>query len=198
MSTCRPYDAVVASTRDKLVEAAAHLLDQGGPAAVTLRAVADKCGISHNAPYKHFASKQALLAAIASRELSRNADAQPRARGRADPLSKLRQMIHGYVRWARARPERFKLTFQAWSQSTDELTQAAGAARQRLIQAVSDAMESGQIVSGDAERVAYLILALAHGAADLALGGHLSATGKGKADPEGLIDDLLRILRNRR
>jgi hypothetical protein len=29
------------------------------------------------------------------------------------------------------------------------------------------------------------------------LGGHLSAGGKGKADPEDLIDDLLSVLRPR-
>jgi AcrR family transcriptional regulator len=193
LSTWGHYDAAVRSTRDKLVEAAARLLDQGGPAAVTLRAVADRCGVSHNAPYKHFASKEALLAAIASRELA--GSPQPAQSKGADALATLRTMIHGYVRWARSHPARFKLTFGAWSQGTDELAQAASAARQRLVQAVAAAMQAKQIARGDPERVGYLILALAHGAADLALGGHLSASGKGKAEPEDLVDDLLAILR---
>jgi AcrR family transcriptional regulator len=183
----------MAGTRDRLIEAAAKLLDKGGPAAVTLRAVADRCGVSHNAPYKHFASKQDLLAAIASRELVGRSDVSP-AKG-SDALGRLQEMIYGYARWAQARPARFKLTFGPWSAATDELTQAAAAARQRLIEAVADAMNARVIARRDPERVAYLILALAHGAADLALGGHLSATGKGKADPQDLIDDLLALLR---
>ena len=42
------------STRDQLVAAAARLLDEGGPEAVTLRAVAQAVGVSHHAPYRHF------------------------------------------------------------------------------------------------------------------------------------------------
>jgi AcrR family transcriptional regulator len=161
---------------------------------VTLRAVADRCGVSHNAPYKHFANKEELLAAIASRELMGGASTSTRLAQRADALSRLRQLIHGYVHWARARPARFKLTFGPWSQSTAELKEAAASAQQRLIAAVAEAMQAKQIRRGDPERVAYLILALAHGATDLALGGHLAANGKGKADPEDLVDDLLAIL----
>jgi hypothetical protein len=39
------------------------------------------------------------------------------------------------------------------------------------------------------------MLSLAHGAVALALAGHLSAKGKGAADPEMLIDDLFSFLR---
>ena len=57
------------STRDRLAAAAASLLDGGGPDAVTLREVGRMAGVSHNAPYKHFADKSALLAEIATRQL---------------------------------------------------------------------------------------------------------------------------------
>jgi AcrR family transcriptional regulator len=59
-------------TRDDLIEVATGLLDRGGVAAVTLREVGRLAGVSHNAPYKHFADKQALLAAVAARDLARN------------------------------------------------------------------------------------------------------------------------------
>jgi hypothetical protein len=42
--------------------------------------------------------------------------------------------------------------------------------------------------------VLVLVLALAHGAVDQALAGHLSASEKGGADPEDLCDDLLNYL----
>src|SRR5258706_16439702 len=58
-------------TRTLLVTAAAELLDKGGPAAVTLRDVGRMAGGLHNAPYKHLADKEELLAAGASPGLPR-------------------------------------------------------------------------------------------------------------------------------
>ncbi len=183
-----------AETREMLVAAAAELLDRGGPAAVTLREVGRRAGVSHNAPYKHFKSKEDLLAAIASRELSRQAAAMNRAGARTSPLEALRSLMHGYVRWARAYPARFKLTFGPWSHDSKELGEAATSARAGLIDIVRAAQQRGQLGHGDPERIASVMLALAHGAADLALGGHLSSAGKGHADPEDLVDDLVRAL----
>ena len=187
-----------AETRETLVAAAAELLDHGGPAAVTLREVGKRAGVSHNAPYKHFKSKEDLLAAIASRELSHQANAMNRAGARTSPLDALRSLMRGYVRWARAYPARFKLTFGPWSHDSAELGEAATHARAGLIDIVHAAQERGQLGPGDPERIASLMLALAHGAADLALGGHLSAAGKGHADPEDLVDDLFSRLESRK
>lgn len=181
-------------TRAQLVSAAARLLDQGGPAAVTLREVGRLAGVSHNAPYKHFADKQDLLAAIASRELTRRSAIMADA-GPASPVERLRQIMRGYIAWARAKPARFKLTFGAWTRGNDELGEAAHLSRRRLIDTVAAAQAAGELPAGDPDRLAALFLALAHGAADLALSGHLSAPGKGSADPEDLLDDLIGYLR---
>jgi AcrR family transcriptional regulator len=54
------------TTDKRLIEAAAKLLDAGGEEAVTLRTVGHTPGVSHNAPYKHFANRSALLAAVAA------------------------------------------------------------------------------------------------------------------------------------
>src|SRR5215475_3509157 len=102
---------MASDTRSALVTAAAELLDQGGPAAVTLREVGKRAGVSHNAPYKHFANKEDLLAAIASRELSRQSEQMNAIDLRKKPLETLRRLMHAYIEWARTYPERFKLTF---------------------------------------------------------------------------------------
>jgi AcrR family transcriptional regulator len=187
---------MASDTRTLLVAAAGDLLDLGGPAAVTLREVGRRAGVSHNAPYKHFKSKEDLLAAIASRELDR----QSRAMGAADsrtgkPIEKLRRLMHGYIRWARAYPQRFQLTFGPWTHQSQELGTAASRSRARLIDLARTAQRAGELPPGSPERIAYLMLALAHGAVDLALAGHLSAKGKGGADPEMLINDLFSLLR---
>jgi AcrR family transcriptional regulator len=182
-------------TRTLLVAAAADLLDLGGPAAVTLREVGRRAGVSHNAPYKHFKNKEDLLAAIASRELDRQSRAMGAAVSKAGrPIEKLRRLMHGYIRWARAHPQRFRLTFGSWTHDSQELGAAASRSRARLIDLARTAQRAGELPPGNPERIAYLMLTLAHGAVDLALAGHLSAKGKGAADPEMLIDDLFSLL----
>lgn len=182
------------STRDRLIRAATELLDEGGPAAVTLREVGRLAGVSHNAPYKHFTSKADLLAAVAARELApQNGDRYPRQAGRSAAGS-LRAMMHRYVRWATRYPARFKLTFGPWSTDSAELAAAAATARAALVEAVERAQASKALPQGDPERLAALILACTHGAADLSISGHLSRTGKGRADPDDLVDDLFKYL----
>jgi AcrR family transcriptional regulator len=178
-------------TRQRLIDAAAQLLDLGGPAAVTLRDVGRAAGVSRTAPYRHFADKHALLAAVAARELERQGANLARA---GASTGDVRAMLQGYVRWARRYPERFHLTYGRWERGDAGLGEAAGAARTALDRAVAAAQARGELPAGDPERLASLLLALAHGAADLALAGHLSAAGKGKADAEDLVADLFAYL----
>jgi len=178
-------------TRERLIAAAAHLLDQGGPAAVTLRDVGRAAGVSHNAPYRHFADKQTLLAAVAARELTRQGANLAGAGGAPD----VGAMLQGYVRWAMRYPERFRLTFGRWDRDDAGLGEAAGGARRALNAAVATAQARGELPAGDPQRLASLLLALAHGAADLALSGHLSGPDKGGASAADLVADLFARLR---
>ncbi|MDF3335868.1 helix-turn-helix domain containing protein [Mycolicibacterium septicum] len=52
--------------RRALLDDAAELLGAGGPAAVTLREVGAREGVSRGAPYRHFADKESLVAAVAA------------------------------------------------------------------------------------------------------------------------------------
>lgn len=183
-------------TRDLLVEAAARLLDEGGVEGVTLREVGRMAGVSHNAPYKHFASKQALLAAIAARDLARERDAIAAQTTPATPPEQaLRVVLRHYADWALHYPARFKLAFGAWQAASPELDQAAHEAQALLTGIVAAAQEAGALPAGDPVRLAALVRALAHGAADLASAGHLAPDGKGHAGPGDLIDDMLLYLR---
>jgi AcrR family transcriptional regulator len=184
----------MASTREKLVEAAAGLLEEGGPSAVTLREVGRRVGVSHNAPYKHFADKEELLAAVAAAELRRGRASVLRLASGHGAAEAVRLMLHSYVRRAIAHPELFRLTYGSWRHGSAELGAAADDARASLVQAVAAAQDDGDLPAGDPERLTALFLALAHGAADLALSGHLARSGKGHADPGDLIDDLLAAL----
>src|SRR5258708_15858992 len=50
--------------RNALIQAGLELLSEGGAQELDLRKVARRAGVSHAAPYRHFADKQALIAAI--------------------------------------------------------------------------------------------------------------------------------------
>jgi AcrR family transcriptional regulator len=186
---------VKADTRDKLIDAASRLLDQGGAKAVTLREVGHLAGVSHNAPYKHFDSKEALLAAIAARELTRQREAiAALITPETAPEQALCLTLHHYIDWALNYPARFKLTFGAWSIASAELDEAARAAQDTFTGIVVGAQEAAALPPGDPVRIAALLRALAHGAADLASAGHLGSEGKGHADPGDLVDDMLHYL----
>jgi AcrR family transcriptional regulator len=190
---------MVSDTRETLVTVAAQLLDEGGPEAVTLREVGHRAGVSHNAPYKHFADKEALLAAVAARELARRTSSLSATRtaakaGGLPPQEAVRTAMRSYVAWALEFPQRFKLVFGSWSKDSDELAAAAGSARALLVGMVAEAQRAGRLPAADPERLASLLLAVTHGAVDLALAGHLSPDGKGRATPEDLAEDLFGYL----
>jgi AcrR family transcriptional regulator len=184
----------VGPTYDALVEAAGSLMDAGGLQAVTLRGVGHSVGLSHNAPYKHFEDKQALLAAVAARELTYRSAALAEVREQHGSAAEtIRAALHGYVAWALARPVRFKLVYGPWTKGSPELDAAATAARARLVEIVAGAQKEGYLPEGDPERMMALLLALAHGTVDLALSGHLPNWAS-QASPDDLVDDLLAHL----
>jgi hypothetical protein len=80
-------------------------------------------------------------------------------------------------------PQRFKLVYGSWSKGSDELAAAAGSARTLFTGVVIAAQRTGQLPAGDPERLSSLLLALTHGAVDLALAGHLSPTGRATPPP---------------
>src|SRR5712692_6819991 len=51
--------------RKALVEATLRLIEEGGPASVTVRDAARRAGVSSGAPFRHFSNREALMAAVA-------------------------------------------------------------------------------------------------------------------------------------
>lgn len=183
------------SIRDAFIEAATALLDEGGVDRVTLREVGHRAGVSHNAPYKHFADKEALLSAVAARELAELGQILTDARThKLSALAALHEVMRDYVDWALAHPTRFALVFGEWKTASPELAVQADATWKLIVAAVDAAQQSGAISAGDPERVAALIRATAHGAVALTLTGHLAPAGKGRATPQDLVDDVFAHL----
>jgi AcrR family transcriptional regulator len=97
--------------REALLQAADNLLAQSGSVGLSLRDVARAAGVSHAAPYHHFASLDHLLAAVAERGFDQLAQAMQVAMAEADTRERLLQIAEAYVRCALAHPVRFRLMF---------------------------------------------------------------------------------------
>ncbi len=174
MSTSRPPDPAAAyhhgALREALIAAALELLREGGHEALSLRAAARRIGVSAMAPYRHFASKDALLAAVAARGFGRLAAELAAAdAAAADPAGALADQAGAYIRFACRDPALFRLMFgAARPRGHPELQRAAGAAYAVLAGRVA--------LMADADRRADLTLAcwsLVHGMASLLVDGQL-------------------------
>ena len=93
------------------VEVALAIVEQEGVEKLSLREVARRLGVSHQAPYRHFKSRDHILAEIASRAYARFAaylEARPRS---DDPHEDLHQMGLAYLQYALEHPLQYRLMF---------------------------------------------------------------------------------------
>lgn len=97
--------------RAALVLAAGELLEEVGAALVSLRGVAERAGLSRQAPYNHFTDKEAMLAALVTIGFHRlAADLRAAAEGQTSALA-LASAGEAYIAFAQERPALFRLMF---------------------------------------------------------------------------------------
>lgn len=153
-----------------LLQAARTLLEEGGEAAVSLREVARRAGVTPTAAYRHFADKGAMLAALAAEGFESFAQAMQAAAGQSpEPFT---EMGVAYVRFAVEQPGMFRLMFGRAvadrSRSADLV--AAIAKSTRLF---DEGMKTRKDVVGDSRVAAVRSWALVHGLSMLVLDGML-------------------------
>ncbi|MDX3057079.1 TetR/AcrR family transcriptional regulator [Streptomyces sp. NE06-03E] len=201
-----------AVTRRALLDAAAELLDLGGPAAVTLREVGARAGVSRGAPYRHFSGKDSLLTAIATESWQRIGD-QVHAL-RADPelgaSEKLRGALLTLVRVGRDRPHLYQMLFRRHGHRPEELGEGLDRVRRQLCGPADDpvadrlraagrfqdeflAIVAGLVGKRNTRHYGALLLTGAHGITDMELSGHLDPDEL-DATAEELIDTLVRMV----
>jgi AcrR family transcriptional regulator len=158
-----------------LLRSAEKLLGRVGPAALSLREIARAAGVSHNAPYRHFTDRDALLAALAAEGFRRLAAALAEAAAPAPPQGRLQAAGRAYLAFARANPALYLLMFGPGLRKTGhpDLQAAALSALEALRGAVAD---SGAPPAGSdaARRGAVGAWALVHGLAHLVADGQLA------------------------
>jgi AcrR family transcriptional regulator len=162
--------------KQALLEASLDIIRKAGPGAFTLREVARRAGVSHNAPYRHFRNKEELLAALAAEGFDRLTAAMTQAAESASgALERFRSSGRGYVEFALRHPQHFAVMFEVpWQYELYPATQAAGArAFGTLVRYVEECQAEQVLPAGDAQPFALLAWSMVHGVAKLAISGRL-------------------------
>jgi AcrR family transcriptional regulator len=178
----RPYHR--RDLRQALIRSALEILAGSGVTALSLRAAARRAKVSAMAPYRHFADKEALLAAVAEygfRELATRLTAASTTA--PDPRAGLAAQGVAYVLFAREQPSLFRLMFGPTIERKSEhpaLNEAGNACFDALRQAVAAA----KFFASDAAAndVALACWSLVHGLSALIVDGRLAEADAGAAD----------------
>ena len=159
MSTSSSYHH--GDLRQAVLQEAGEVLEKEGLEALSLRELARRAEVSHNAPYRHFPDRDSLLAALVEEGFRMLADAlkkRPR-----------HEMGEAYVDFALAHPARFRLMFGG----RVKLEKRDRAAYEGLMASFADLGE-------DAPYAAAAAWAMVHGLSHLLLDGHFEGRDRKK------------------
>jgi len=121
--------------RAELLDTAIEHLREQGTEELSLRALARAIGVSQTAPYRHFADKGDLLAAMATRGYRNLLGClqQAGASAGSNPRDQLIAFAHAYVDYAASNPKLFKLMFGPTVQPSDKYPELRDASRETIL-----------------------------------------------------------------
>lgn len=169
-----------------VLDAAIEIIATDGPDQVSMREVARRAGVSHQAPYHHFTDRAGIFAAISEEgfrtftdEIRRTFDAS------SDPLA---DCLRAYVGFALAHPGHFRVMFRSdiCGIRTHQATQTEADGAFLALLDLS-ARVGADAAPGDALALAVAIWSQAHGLATLLVDGPLAD----KLPPETAINDMV-------
>lgn len=134
------------------------MVEKDGVEGLSVREAARRAGVSHNAPYRHFAGRDALIAALVAQGFDELKKAMEKRVGR--------ELGEAYVTFALAYPQRFRLMFSSgrvdeelksrFSNAFSHLganSAAAGAAAWSLVHGLASLILEGQLEESEVRRV---------------------------------------------
>jgi AcrR family transcriptional regulator len=187
MPAKRPYHRV--NLKQSLLDAAVGLIGEVGPQAFTLREVARRAGVSHNAPYRHFRDKDDLLAEVAAQGFDQLTESMKKAMAKGKTATERLSLAgRGYVQFALRWPQHILVMFEA---PVKEEAQATQRAFQTLLDAIVAVQAEGGLPKGDPQTFAIAAWSAVHGLAKLAIGGRLPFDAKQTLRFTGYLTQVL-------
>jgi AcrR family transcriptional regulator len=182
--------------RQKVLDASLALIEEGGLDRLSMREVARKAGVSHQAPYHHFGDREAILAAIAGEGFSKLEQALVRAaaaQAGSKPAKAVEAMGRAYVEFALRHPAYFQAMFRADAVPLDRYPEARkreDGAFGTLVEGIDRALANQP--SEVRRSIAVACWAMVHGLATLILEGSLARkVGVPKARQKQLADEVI-------
>lgn len=178
-----------------LVEAGLAELEEKGLAALSLRSIAARVGVSHTAPQNHFDGLRGLLTAMAAEGFRRHSQAM-RHGVEGHPLGevRLKAACNGYVKFALDNPELFRLMFSSTLCDADnpELKRAARGSYD-VLRTVAHGLDWDKATApGDPWRTEWMLWSMVHGYAMLLIERQIRRNDDGTPifDMAGLMPDF--------
>ncbi len=176
--------------RDALIKAALREAEQGGPEAISIKALAKELGVTQPAPYRHFADREALLAAVTAEAFREFTEMLRQAMAKPSKRSKLSRLAQATLDFGLRRNGIYRLMFVsrtiACAATGSELHKAASETFALVVEAL-EAPAIGYV----RERQALKIWAALHGVVMLAEQGLL--TGEvAHTTREELVEDFVK------
>jgi AcrR family transcriptional regulator len=167
--------------KNALIAAGIAILAETGVEGLSLRKVAAKAGVSHAAPYAHFADKQALVAAMATQGFSLLYERIDTilVQYPHDPLRQLLECAWGYIDFAMTDPAHFKITFSgavAHEKNYPALVEMTRKSFEGVQQIVANCQAAAILSPGPSDVAAVGVWSQVHGLALLLLDGQISHT----------------------
>jgi AcrR family transcriptional regulator len=165
--------------KQALIEAGVEILKKEGLGSLSLRKVAKQAGVSHTAPYSHFADKQALIAAI-STEGFKQLYFQIKSvieTNLSEPETLLIETAWAYLQFGLNEPDRFKLMFSSVLEKEKDYADFVEISQEnflQLVHIVKICQQAGVLKTGEPDVVAVSIWSSVHGFTSLLLEGQIS------------------------
>ena len=183
MGTVERRERERSETREKILAAARELFAKEGYEAVSMRKIAEAIEYSPTAIYVHFRDKRALIDELCRVDFGAMTQDFQFARGILDPIERLRVLGQGYVQFAVARPNHFRLLFltpgvhpQALSAADVEQQGDPNQDGYAILQStVREGIEQGRFrpkYEGDVELISQTFWAGVHGVASIQVVKH--------------------------
>jgi AcrR family transcriptional regulator len=185
--------------RNALIQAGLDLLAEGGVQELDLRKVARRAGVSHAAPYRHFADKQALIAAINEEGFHMLAERiRSTLREVSDePVEQLLGVALAYVRFAKENPWLMREMFSGLTierETFESLHEASKSVYRLYAEVIRRGQEKGKIVDGDPTALAGVLWSVLHGLAMLIIENQMRPYADGTEGTERVTRYAVEVL----
>jgi AcrR family transcriptional regulator len=167
--------------KNALIQAGVEILSKEGIEGLSLRKVAQRAGVSHNAPYSHFPDKQSLIAAISTegfKQLYEELDTAVSTYAN-DPKRQLQEGAWAYVQFAMSNTDTFKIMFSGVLDKEKEypaFVEISQKTFHRVVDIVRACQDAGILSATPPELVAVSVWGQIHGIISLVIEEQISHT----------------------